>query len=97
MAVHSLADELKLETYGSMDMENNRSLSPDMTNQVLFDLLTIHDDAFTLKKMSKISSLECGIEWATGKCIGTRSRRVIRTLASATTTSPHRAERLRAR
>lgn len=68
MVVNSLTDELRLETYGSMDTENNRPLPQDKINQALLSLLKIHDPAFMLTDISMISGLECGVELATGNC-----------------------------
>jgi hypothetical protein len=69
VALHSLVDGLNLDTYGTMTMENNKSLSPDETVMLLRDLLTVYDASFEPMRMSKLSKLECGIVWATGEHI----------------------------
>ncbi|TMW58614.1 hypothetical protein Poli38472_010173 [Pythium oligandrum] len=59
--VHHLVKDLKLPSYGVMDMEKNRSIQPDESLSLLKDLLQIDDPDFDPAKMPKLSNLECGI------------------------------------
>lgn len=69
VAVHSLVADLKLDGYGSMAIENNRSLTPEQTIRLLRDLLRVYDASFEPMRMSELSKLECGFVRKTGEYI----------------------------
>lgn len=69
VAVHGVVEGLQLDPCGSIDMETNRTLTPDAINLILQELLLAHDKTFELRRMSTISKLECGVVTKSGECI----------------------------
>ncbi|TMW58626.1 hypothetical protein Poli38472_010185 [Pythium oligandrum] len=65
--LHNMVEGMEFLSIGSVNMENDRTLSPDGTIVLLRELLTAYDRNFDPLKMSTVSGLECGILIGTGE------------------------------
>ncbi|TMW58628.1 hypothetical protein Poli38472_010187 [Pythium oligandrum] len=67
--LHSLVQGLDLPSTGPLDMENDRTMSPDSSIVLLREILTAYDDKFDPLRMSSLCGLECAIIVESGEHI----------------------------